>query len=178
MPSSSVANSLQDFPAGLAWRVTATRGLLVKRTIYRALVNMRPTFRTESINRCQEEVLYIIPVDKCHLWGEVCSIGHRTLLKNSPFRPNFLKIKSTPLVPLVEFKFAAEISSPSVTIWARIVNLLRSLGIDSKEPIPSAYAAWRAGTITLFLAPIDCLKIPALSSVHCLWVGGGGKTGF
>ncbi len=35
---------------------------------------------------------------------------------------------------------------------AGIFKLLRSPGIDSKEPIPSAYnVAWRAGTITLFL---------------------------
>ncbi len=48
---------------------------------------------------------------------------------------------------------------------ARIFKRLRSPGIDSKERIPPAYAARRAGTITLyptkFLAPIDCLKIPA-----------------
>jgi hypothetical protein len=70
----------------------------------------------------------------------------------------------------------------------QICKLLRSLGIDSKESIPPAYVAWRAGTTTLFLlgidpaslcsmagrydnpiptrflAPIDCSKIPALSS--------------
>ncbi len=39
--------------------------------------------------------------------------------------------------------------------------------IDSKESISPAYVACRAGTTTLFLltcflAPIDCLKIPAL----------------
>jgi hypothetical protein len=34
---------------------------------------------------------------------------------------------------------------------ARIFKLLKSPGIDSKEPIPSAYEAWRAGTITPFL---------------------------
>ncbi len=35
---------------------------------------------------------------------------------------------------------------------------------ETQESIPPAYVAWRAGTITiptLFLAPIDCLKIPA-----------------
>jgi hypothetical protein len=39
-----------------------------------------------------------------------------------------------------------------------------SPGIDSKESIPPANVAWRTVTITLhtrFLAPIDCLKIPA-----------------
>jgi len=43
---------------------------------------------------------------------------------------------------------------------ARIFKRLWSPGIDSKEWIPLAYVAWRAGTITLFL-PIDFLKIPA-----------------
>jgi hypothetical protein len=34
---------------------------------------------------------------------------------------------------------------------ARIFKRLRSPGIDSKESIPPAYEAWRAGTIALFL---------------------------
>ncbi len=37
------------------------------------------------------------------------------------------------------------------TYWARICKRFRSSGIDSKEWIPPAYVAWRAGTITLFL---------------------------
>jgi hypothetical protein len=50
----------------------------------------------------------------------------------------------------------------------RIFKHLWSPGTDSKEWIPPAYVAWRAGTITLFLlgayiAPRDCLKIPAQS---------------
>jgi hypothetical protein len=48
---------------------------------------------------------------------------------------------------------------------ARIFKRLWSPGIDSKETIPPAYVAWRAGTINLFYsvqAPIDCLKITAL----------------
>jgi hypothetical protein len=32
---------------------------------------------------------------------------------------------------------------------ARIFKLLWSAGIDSKEPIPPDFVAWRAGTITL-----------------------------
>ncbi len=49
---------------------------------------------------------------------------------------------------------------------ASIFKRLWGPGIDSKEWIPPAYVAWRAGTITLFLIgsagpPIDCLKIPA-----------------
>jgi hypothetical protein len=32
-----------------------------------------------------------------------------------------------------------------------IFKLLRRPGIDSKESIPPAYVAWRAGTTTLFL---------------------------
>jgi hypothetical protein len=34
---------------------------------------------------------------------------------------------------------------------AWIFKILRSPEIDSKESIPPAYVAWRAGTITLFL---------------------------
>jgi hypothetical protein len=36
-------------------------------------------------------------------------------------------------------------------IGARIFERLWSPGIDTKELIPPAYVAWRAGTITLFL---------------------------
>ncbi len=36
---------------------------------------------------------------------------------------------------------------------ARICKLLRCSGIDSKESIPAAYVAWRAGTTTLFVVP-------------------------
>ncbi len=39
-----------------------------------------------------------------------------------------------------------------------IFKLLRSLRIDSKEPITPGCVTWQAGTTTLFLAPIDCLK--------------------
>jgi hypothetical protein len=41
---------------------------------------------------------------------------------------------------------------------ARILKLLRSPRIDSKESIPPAFAAWRAGTTTRFLAPNRLLK--------------------
>ncbi len=50
-----------------------------------------------------------------------------------------------------------------------ICKLLRSPGIDSKEWIPPAYEAWRAGTTTLFLlgsyflAPHRLFLIPALN---------------
>ena len=50
-------------------------------------------------------------------------------------------------------------------IRAIIFKRLWSPGIDSKESIPPAYVAWRAGTTTLFLvpirflAPIDCLTL-------------------
>ncbi len=51
-------------------------------------------------------------------------------------------------------------------IWARIFKLLRSPGIDSNKPIPPAYVtlARRCNNPipTWFLAPIECLKIPAL----------------
>ncbi len=50
--------------------------------------------------------------------------------------------------------------------WARIFKHLWSSWIDSKELIPPAYVAWRAGNDnpipTRFLAPIYCLKIRAL----------------
>jgi hypothetical protein len=55
---------------------------------------------------------------------------------------------------------------------ARIFKRLCSSRIDSKELIQPAYVAWRAGKITLwpiptqFLAPIDCLKIPAQALPH------------
>ncbi len=35
--------------------------------------------------------------------------------------------------------------------WTRIIKRVWGPGIDSKELIPPAYVAWRAGTITLFL---------------------------
>ncbi len=63
-------------------------------------------------------------------------------------------------------------SPPSAFVssnWARIFKRLWSPGIDSEEWIPPAYVAWRAydkPIPTQFLAPIDCLKIPALYSVH------------
>ena len=36
---------------------------------------------------------------------------------------------------------------------ARICKRVRSLGIDSKESIPPAYEAWRAGTSNRFVVP-------------------------
>jgi hypothetical protein len=41
-----------------------------------------------------------------------------------------------------------------VVIRARICKRLRSPEIDSKESIPLAYVAWRAGTVTLFVVPV------------------------
>jgi len=38
-----------------------------------------------------------------------------------------------------------------IVAWARICKRLRSSRIDSKESIPTAYVALRAGTTTLFL---------------------------
>ncbi len=50
----------------------------------------------------------------------------------------------------------------------------------SKESIPPVYVAWQAGTITpiptRFLAPIDCLKIPAL--VYCVQAHDNYEFGF
>ncbi len=47
--------------------------------------------------------------------------------------------------------FTVDLSKCSTVIWDGIVKRLRSPGIDSKESIPPAYVAWRAGTTTLFL---------------------------
>jgi hypothetical protein len=41
---------------------------------------------------------------------------------------------------------------------ARICKILRSPGIDSKESIPPAYVAWRAGPTTLFVDSLGSLK--------------------
>ncbi len=53
-----------------------------------------------------------------------------------------------------------------------IYKLLRSPGIDSKEQIPPAYVAWRAGTATLFLLgswpPKIVLKFQLRLQVHKL----------
>ncbi len=54
--------------------------------------------------------------------------------------------------------------------WARIFKRLWSPGIESKEWIPPAYVTRYDNPIPIwFLAPIDCLKIPALSSSFCLY---------
>ncbi len=61
--------------------------------------------------------------------------------------------------------------------WDGIFKHVRGPGIDSKESMPPAYVAWRAGTTNYiparFLVPKDCLKIPALLSQHeyCLQSG-------
>ncbi len=64
------------------------------------------------------------------------------------------------------FRHSGLFLAPSSLSRARIFKRLWSPGINSKAPIPPAYVAWRAGTITPFptrcLAPIDFLKIPAL----------------
>ncbi len=44
------------------------------------------------------------------------------------------------------------------TLRARICERLRRPGIDSKEPIPPAYVAWRPGTLTLFVVRPDKLQ--------------------
>jgi hypothetical protein len=43
---------------------------------------------------------------------------------------------------------------------ARIFNLLRDPRMDSKEPIPPAYVAWRAGTLTLYSYSVPDLFAP------------------
>ncbi len=51
----------------------------------------------------------------------------------------------------------------SQMLYEGIFKHLRIPGINSKESIRPAYVDWRASTTTLFLAPIDCSKIPVLS---------------
>ncbi len=54
--------------------------------------------------------------------------------------------------------------------WARIFKYIRNPWIDSKESIPPAYVACYDNPIpTRFLAPIDCLKIPALYTKQTTW---------
>jgi hypothetical protein len=50
---------------------------------------------------------------------------------------------------LTNFPFAVLVMQNAFK--SRIFKLLWSPRIDSKEPIPPAYVAWLAGTITLFL---------------------------
>ncbi len=57
--------------------------------------------------------------------------------------------KRSPPPPLPRQKWKGKHNA--VTSRARIFKRLRSPGIDSKEWIPPAYVAWRAGTINLFL---------------------------
>ncbi len=44
-----------------------------------------------------------------------------------------------------------DIPMSKVLVRARIFKLFKSPRIDSRESIPPAYVAWRAGTTTLFL---------------------------
>ncbi len=46
-------------------------------------------------------------------------------------------------------------------IWARIFKLLKSPRIDPKEPIHSLAGRYDNPIPSRFLAPIDCLQIPA-----------------
>ncbi len=61
------------------------------------------------------------------------------------------------------------------TTGESIFKLLRSPGIYSKESIPPAYVAWRAGTTTIYYSSsipyphsVDCSKIPALVFIYTL----------
>jgi hypothetical protein len=53
--------------------------------------------------------------------------------------------------PSVTYAYSWMIFHVHVSDLSRIFKRLWSSGIDSKEWIPPAYVAWRAGTITLFL---------------------------
>jgi hypothetical protein len=63
----------------------------------------------------------------------------------SPYYPQFLRLFFDCTVPSCTLSLMPKEPEPE------FVNLLRSPGIDSKESIPPAYVAWRAGTTTLFL---------------------------
>jgi hypothetical protein len=57
-------------------------------------------------------------------------------------------------------------------VWARIFLSPRMI---SRTHSARPCVAWRAGTTTLFLAPLDCLKIPALTCGLQVEVGDGGR---
>ncbi len=66
--------------------------------------------------------------------------------------------------------------------WARTYKCLCSPGIDSKEWVPPAYVAWRAGTITLFLlgsfpSPHRLFKNSSSDFPEKAMSGGGGMGG-
>jgi len=73
--------------------------------------------------------------------------------------PKVVEIQRYGLAQLLPIYQAGEISRDG------IIKLLKSPGIDSKESIPPANVAWRAGTTILILLgskpSIDCSKIPA-----------------
>ncbi len=52
---------------------------------------------------------------------------------------------------LEKHRFEAVFLGMNLRSWARTFKCLWGSGIDSKEWIPPAYVAWRAGTIILFL---------------------------
>jgi hypothetical protein len=59
-------------------------------------------------------------------------------------------------------------------LWVNLLQGVHLLHGDSTDSFSTAYSAWRTGTTdnpipNRFLAPIDCLKIPAQN----LGVGGG-----
>ena len=71
---------------------------------------------------------------------------------DNPLPPRFLAPKDSLKIPaLLVFLLLTPSAYQAPTHRARIFKRLWSPGIDSKEWIPPAYVAWRAGTITLFL---------------------------
>ncbi len=60
-------------------------------------------------------------------------------------------MKYVKIIQNISFYFWYLSLTASLFCWSRIFKRLWSPGIDSKEWIPRAYVAWRAGTRTLFL---------------------------
>jgi hypothetical protein len=72
-------------------------------------------------------------------------LGGRRRDEPSQYHQQDLAASDTPGLPFYHG------SQPPSYSRARIFKCLWGPGIDSKEGIPPAYVAWRAGTITLFL---------------------------
>jgi hypothetical protein len=72
-----------------------------------------------------------------------------SLFLSSVIRLLSLFLLSSPFLACPPFLL---LSFPSLSVTLDgIIKLLRRLGTDSKEYIPPAYVAWRAGTTALFL---------------------------
>ncbi len=105
------------------------------------------------------------PLLKPLLWGEIAlyDYGFRPLYKTSDEKPKKNWQKNSIFHKWIVYIFCVgsikKAKEPIIIqeyslYKARIFKILRSPGIDSKESIPPAYVAWRAGTITLSLCSV------------------------